>query len=276
MNYVITAAGAAASAVALPSRSGAGDQAPVALAGRTADTDAESAPSAPVPLQELRSQCEYDYSDYPEIFGKVPGGFVLEGQSIEMLCHWHRKAIDAVDRLTDRPDYQPTDEEVDDYCQLKNKILGAILSGRAATAGQVAAQLRAVLAEIECLKTPSIEDVLNVDDIVKISSDLTKAAGPIVPKKRVGALQRGRKLTRVGLLHRYQSFLVQELETVSWHLYGERDYAKHTIFFDDAVRDRCTSTDSGYPFFDETDLPTRARAVLTSLDIDTEAGSRRS
>jgi hypothetical protein len=92
----------------------------------------------------------------------------------------------------------------------------------------------------------------------------------IVPKKRVGHLQRGRKLTRAGLLTRYQSFLVQELETVSWNLYGERDYAKHTIFFDSAVRDRCTSANDRGPFFNERNLPDRARAVLGSLKIDTE------
>jgi hypothetical protein len=102
-----------------------------------------------------------------------------------------------------------------------------------------------------------------------------RSTAPIVPKKHVGALQRGRKLTRAGLLTRYQSFLVQELETVSWNLYGERDYAKHTVFFDDAVRARCTSTDRCLPFFDERSLPTRARAVLKSLEIDTDSAENR-
>jgi hypothetical protein len=86
--------------------------------------------------------------------------------------------------------------------------------------------------------------------------------------KAVGALQRGRKLTWVGLLIRYQSFLVQELETVSWNLYGERDYAKHVIFYDDAVRERCLSKDRCDPFFDERGVASRAHAVLGSLDID--------
>ena len=105
---------------------------------------------------------------------------------------------------------------------------------------------------------------MQVGDIVKMSAELTEATAPIVPKKRVGALRRGRKLTRAGLLTRYQSYLVQELEAVSWNLYGERDYAKHIVFFDRAVRDRCG------PFFDERNLPKRARAVLKSLMIDTE------
>jgi hypothetical protein len=67
---------------------------------------------------------------------------------------------------------------------------------------EVAAQLRTVVAEIECLKTDSIEEVLDVDDVIKLAAELTKGSAPIVPKKHLGALQRGRKLTRAGLLFR--------------------------------------------------------------------------
>lgn len=268
MNYVVTAAAAVASAVALPSRSNAGDQEPALPSDLPAWSDGLGR-NVPVPIQDLRMQYGYDYSDYPEIFGKMPAGFTLEDQSIEALCHWHRRANEVIDQLSD-----PSEEELNDYCGLKNRIFGTVLSARPATPRQAAAQLRAVVAEIESLSCEtnraSIEEVLDVDDIVKISADLTAATAAIVPEKHVGALQRGRKLTRAGLLTRYQSFLVQELETVSYNLYGERDYAKHTIFFDDAVRSRCTSTDRGYPFFDERTLPDRARAVLESLKIDTE------
>jgi hypothetical protein len=86
----------------------------------------------------------------------------------------------------------------------------------------------------------------------------------------VGALQRGKKLTRTGLLTRYQSFLVQELQTVSWNLYGERDYAKHYVFYDAAVGARCNSATGHDPFFDERKLTDRALSVLNSLNIDTE------
>jgi hypothetical protein len=109
-----------------------------------------------------------------------------------------------------------------------------------------------------------------------MSAELTMATAQIVPKKRVGHLQRGRKLTRAGLLMRYQSYLVQELETVSWNLYGERDYAKQVVIFDHAVRARCTSADDRGPFFNERNLPDRARAVLGSLKIDTEIADARS
>jgi hypothetical protein len=218
----------------------------------------------------------------PEIFGKLPDGFVLEKQSIEMLCFWHRKAIEVVNAMQDAPDGVSSAawEDFTAYCEIKNNILAATLSAHAVRPGQVAAQLRAVVAEADHLSSPtckaSIEEVLQVDDIVKMSAELTEATAPIVPKKHVGAVRRGRKLTRAGLLTRYQSFLVQELETVSWNLYGERDYAKHIIFFDDAVRARCTSTDRCDPFFDERSLPTRARAVLGSLKIDAEIADDRS
>jgi hypothetical protein len=238
-------------------------------------TQADSVHSTPpvsAPISQKQSAGEYP----AEIFGKLPEGFVLEEQQIEVLCFWHRKAIEVISEfLAGASDRPATDEKLDAYCQTKNRILEVILSARASRAGQVAAQLSAVVSEIDCLQGAetvpvSIEEVLHVDDIVKISAELTKATAQIVPKKRTGALQRGRKLTHAGLLTRYQSFLVQELETVSWNLYGERDYAKHTIFFDRAVGDRCNSAGTSGPFFDERNLPTRARAVLKSLKINTE------
>jgi hypothetical protein len=69
-------------------------------------------------------------------------------------------------------------EEFSDYCEIKNRILAAVLSAPAARSGQVAAQLRVVVAEIDCLSTvtsqASIEEVLHVNDIIKIAADLTE------------------------------------------------------------------------------------------------------
>jgi hypothetical protein len=278
MNLLVTAAGAVASSVALPSPSVA---TPLPENSDTVTALAGEPEARAMTLAELRrGPLVHEGSSFPEyppeIFGKLPEGFVLEEQGIEMLCFWHRKAIEV---LRERSEDGIADEELNDYCAIKNRILEAVLSARAATSGQVAAQLRAVLAEIDCLGgtvSVSIEEVLDVDHIVKMSAELTMATAQIVPKKRVGHLQRGRKLTRAGLLMRYQSYLVQELETVSWNLYGEPDYAKHTIFFDRAVRERCTSANDRGPFFSERNLPDRARAVLGSLKIDTEIADARS
>jgi hypothetical protein len=267
MNMLVSAAAAAASSTVMPAELQASDQALVAVADLAMSGEA------------AKPQARPEIGEYPpEIFGKLPDGFVLEKQSIEMLCFWHRKAIEVVNAMQEHFDHAPPSEaaweEFTAYCEIKNNILAAILSAHAVRPGQVAAQLRAVVAEADHLSSPtckvSIEEILQVDDIVKMSAELTGATAPIVPKKRVGALQRGRKLTRAGLLTRYQSFLVQELETVSWNLYGERDYAKHTIFFDRAVRDRCDSAGHSGPFFDERNLSKRAHAVLKSLMIDTE------
>ncbi|MBR1193867.1 hypothetical protein JQ634_34270 [Bradyrhizobium sp. AUGA SZCCT0240] len=132
------------------------------------------------------------------------------------------------------------------------------------------------MAEVDSLENGgtvpvSIEEVLDVHDIVKLSTDLNRATGPITPKKHVGAFQRDGKLTREGLLARYQSFLVQELQTVSRNLYGEPDFAKHLVLYDRAVQERCKPAGGCEgPFFDEGALPDRARAVLGSLEIDTE------
>jgi hypothetical protein len=210
----------------------------------------------------------------PEIFGKRPGGFILEEQPIEMLCFWHQKANVVIDELPNEGNYQAIDERLSVFCNIKHRILAAILAAPASRAGQVAAKLRAVVAEMEAIDADSVEEVLDGDDVVKISAELTTATAPIVPKKRIGALQRGGKLTRAGLLQRYQTFLVQELETVSWNLHGERDYAKHVVFYDDAVGERCLSKDRSDPFFDERRLTTRARAVLASLDIDHQNAGR--
>jgi hypothetical protein len=46
---------------------------------------------------------------------------------------------------------------------------------------------------------------------------------------RPALTHRGRKLTHTGLLYRYQSFLMKELQTLGWNLYDNRDYALQYI-----------------------------------------------
>lgn len=119
-------------------------------------------------------------------------------------------------------------------------------------------------------KSNSIEEALDVADIRRLAAELSDATKMSVPLKKVGALRRGRKLTRAGLLHRYQSFLMHELRTLSCNLYGNRDYALQYIAEDDAVNLRCRDGRHKYPFLDEGKLADRARSVLKSLKIDTK------
>jgi hypothetical protein len=182
MNLLVTAAGAVASSVALPSPSVA---TPLPENSAAVDVTAFAGePEARAPtLSELRRGPlvhEGSFPEYPpEIFGKLPDGLVLENQQIEMLCFWHRKAIEVID---ERSEEGITDEEMHGYCAIKNRILEAVLSAPAAASRQVAAQLRAVLAEIDCLQVGgtvpvSIREVLHVDHIVKMSAQLTIGDG---------------------------------------------------------------------------------------------------
>jgi hypothetical protein len=201
---------------------------------------------------------------YPAaIFGKLPDGFVLEDQMIQMLMHWYRKAIAAADRLP----LDTSDDELDAACDIVRRLYTAILKAKTHGAGNVALKLEAVLLKLDSEKNESIEDALDVDDIRRLAAELSDATKLLTPAKKVGALRRGRKLTRAGLLCRYQSFLMKELQTLSLNLYGNR-YALQYIEEDDAVNLRCEN--GRHSFFDESKLPDRARSVLKSLKIDTK------
>ena len=134
MNFLVTAAAAAASSVALP-RASQGGPALVDLANSDC---IEGTPVAAKPA--ARGLAKEPFPEYPpEIFGKLPDGFVFEEQQIEMLCFWHRKAIEVIDQqiltgeaITD----VAADEKLTAYCETKNRILAAILSARAARSGR--------------------------------------------------------------------------------------------------------------------------------------------
>lgn len=89
------------------------------------------------------------------------------------------------------------------------------------------------------------------------------------PTKSVPALSRGSRLTKAGQLVRYHSFLVNELMTVSWELYGSRDYASCMIPMDSYVRQALGPKNASSPFHDTKTLQRRATAVMQSLKIDT-------
>lgn len=129
-------------------------------------------------------------------------------------------------------------------------------------------------------------DFLTVERLQRLTDAAVAIAKPPVPKKFVGKLNRGRKLTRTGLLHRYHAFLIGELYTVSLNLYGSRDYAMSLVPIDHEVTKRTSEYfrngeplpyrrgRKSYPFFDESKLTSRARSVLKSLKINTEIADR--
>lgn len=214
------------------------------------------------PVPQLQ---EDKIADYPvSIFGKLADGFVLEEQDIWMLMHWYRRAIAAVERLP----ADVSDDELDAGCDIVRRLYAAIHKAKTHSASHVALKLQAILMKLDLDKSDSIEEALNVDDVRRLAAELSEATKPSMPVKQVGALRRGRKLTRTGLLYRYQSFLMKELQTLSLNLYGDRDCALEYIAEDDAVNLRCRG--SRHPFFDESKLADRARSVLKSLKIDTK------
>jgi hypothetical protein len=194
---------------------------------------------------------------------------------IQVLCFWHRKAIEVAASVSWEAGQKSAasanvdDDAFDHYCGVKNRIFRAILDAPATHASDIACQLKAIVTEIKDLQTASIEEVLDVDDIAKLSADLTGAT-EVSYKKHVPALTRGRKLTRAGVLHRYHSFLVQELRLLSRSFYGDEKYAWHMVHCDRAVDVRCRGPKGG---FDEGKLPQRARAVLGALKINTTEAS---
>jgi hypothetical protein len=216
-------------------------------------------------IEPILQSHEYAPADYPaSIFGKLPEGLVLEEQQIQVLMHWYRRAIAAAERLPDNV----SDDELDAACNIVRRLYAAILAARTCRAGDVALKLQAVLMKLDLDKSDSIEEALDVDDVRRLAAELGDATKRMVPTKKVGSLRRGRKLTRAGLLHRYQSFLMHEIHTLSLNLYGNRDYALQYIEEDDAVNLRCRS--GRHPFFDESKLADRARSVLRSLKIDSK------
>lgn len=213
------------------------------------------------------------------VYGTTPigrGDFALENQSIHMLNFWHKKAIAASEAYWKQaPKNKPDDDpEYETLYSCKWAIFEAALKAKINNAREFAILLE--LVQRHASDAGGLSDVLNLDQFKGMTQSLAVVTEPLRPMKRVGALQRGRKLTRAGLLHRYQCFLIQELETLSWNLYGSRDYALQYRFVDRAVDQRCSgsygkgSKRRSYPFFDESKLSARARGVLKSLRIDTE------
>jgi hypothetical protein len=140
---------------------------------------------------------------YPSaIFGKLPAGFNLKDQHLSMLLHWHRKAMRAVENLP------PGHDEADMTAAMAiaNEVFEAIKLASAKTSGAVADQMLAVVERFRFMGNDNaIEEELSVPDFIRFAEALVKATALPAVTKHVGALQRGRKLTRAGLLHRYHA-----------------------------------------------------------------------
>lgn len=233
-------------------------------------TEAASSPP-PIIVPEL-DILPADETRYPRaIFGKLPDGFVLKNQQIHMLVFWLRKAMTAIDEVTGK-----TDAEMAAALVPANELLEAIKGSTCRYPHEIAAQMQAIVEWLEFTEEDCIEVELNAADFKRFAQNLAAATAPIKATKSIGPLQRGRKLTRAGLLTRYQAFLIQELETIGWNLYGASEIALCYRPYDYEVSGRCDDRKCRYPFFDERKLPDRARRVLKSLKIDTDHANDRS
>jgi hypothetical protein len=201
------------------------------------------------------------------IYGNIPigrDGFTLERQPLAMLEHWYNKARNTKEAVRGKDD-----EAYNLCCSVQGEVYKAVVESAAVNSADVARQLSVIAAEMQEAKSIS---VIGIREFAAIAEALKEATAPLTPNKKTGALNRGKKLTGFGLIHRYQAFLVQELETIGWHVYGERDYPMRYRPFDDAVNKRCRTPDGrgNCPiFFAPKTLPARARSVLRSLKIDT-------
>jgi hypothetical protein len=198
------------------------------------------------------------------IYGKIPigrDGFTLERQMLETLNLWHEKAFNLHINTTDEnPEHALA-------ALVENEIYEIAMQA-------TPEYKRAAICQLEILARHAFRhgsvSVIGVCEFLLLIERLKKISAPAVPKKPLGKLQRGRKLTRAGLLVRYESFLAHELETISWHLYGDKNVSFGRVMFDRAITVRCAPNRRSDPFLGETKLPVRARSVLKSLKIDTE------
>lgn len=203
--------------------------------------------------------------EFPKaIFGKVPPGFTLERQHVAMLVFWHRKACAAIAALPDNAD----DETFSAAGDVARRLFAAIKTAKPNNAREVACMVAEIATQA---KACSVEDALSIDDLLHLSKVLDDVVAPIRPAKHPGMLKRGQRLTRAGLLHRYVNLMMSEIQTISWHLYGKRDYlfqfSMHSASVEVRVRRR-SARGHRYPFNDESGLAERARKVLKSLNID--------
>jgi hypothetical protein len=212
-------------------------------------------------------------------------GITLENQLMAMLNHWHEKAIAACEEYwaSDPENKSFDDPQYKIIFKAKWDIYNAAFKARILHVGDLASLLQIVMRES---RDAGESEFIDAEQLQIIADAATAIARPPQPTKRVGNLKRGSKLTRAGLLHRYHAFLIGELKTLGWNLYGSPHYALSMIPMDHEVSRRTKEGfrngkpapyrrgEKHYPFFDESKLTARARSVLKSLRIDTERADR--
>jgi hypothetical protein len=223
--------------------------------------------NSPTPIVADRSSSE---QNRVAIFGSA-NDFVLKEQMIPTLDLWHR-GVAKVMADCENSAHNDTEEGWAEYTKVvetQSDILNAALHAKLHSAGDVAVLLAMVVRHAQ-IQGDEVGEFINTAELDAIAKQLRALTDLLPPKKKVGKLQRGRKLTRAGLLYRYQAFLMKELETVSYNLYGDSRCALEYRMEDDAVNLRLRKRP--WPLFDESKLPDRAERVLKSLKIDTENG----
>ena len=204
------------------------------------------------------------------IYGKTPAGFTLAPLGLPSLEFLYLKARAIKEAVRGKDD-----ETYNVCCSAQGEIFEAVVAAEPTNSSEVARQLHVIA--LEAAEAGTIA-VIGLSEMAALADHLKRVTAPLQPKKKVGALRRGRKLTQFGLIHRYQAFLVQELQTIGWHVYGERDYPLRMVFSDDAVNKRCRAPDARghFPiFFNPKTLPARAHGVLRALKIDSVKAAER-
>ena len=165
----------------------------MAKANRVHSTPRQTASKIP-PL--TAQQSEPENAEYPvSIFGKLPAGFTLERQSVYTLAQWHSKALQAISELKG----DAAEEGMAAACELARDILEAILVAETGTAREVAVQLAAAVETIDYEKGV-IEDVLDADDLRRLTTALAKATAPLRPSWRPSAGSQANPRRPVGSL----------------------------------------------------------------------------
>lgn len=224
------------------------------------------------------------------VWGSVPigkDGCTLDGQSMWLLDSWHKRTTHLLLSLSESSQVADAAKQHEILANIQWDIFNAAQKADTSSGAAIATFLEMTVRHMEYNSAPdgSLE-YLDMDWLKSLAAKLTKATAPHTIKKPVDKFHRDGKLTRAGLLHRYHAFLIGELQTLSWNLYGDRDYAMSSIPIDHEVT-RWTSSyfkdgqprenmrcGTNFPFFDESKLTTRARAVLSSLNINTTKPDR--